>query len=278
MVLYACAILLLTGMPPALSETLSADVDNVDPTVLTASLPESSYAPTAGGTTSITATISVEDLNGCDDIVRVEAQVNDPSNATKIAATDLAGTGSCSAGVASYSYDFDMDYHWDAVLGTDTYKVYVEAEDAAGATSNNVLDLGSLLTFNYEELTALNLNTSTLDFGNSIAPGATSEVVHLGVENHGNVQIDTDLSGTNLSHATESAWIDVSQVSYNDANDAGQASALSTSATTVGAFDLAAGSGSSDTLYWWLEAPSGSEQWIPSGTYSGTVTVSAVKG
>lgn len=258
----------------------TATIDNTAPVVSSQSLPSTSLSPTAGGTTTTTATFEIEDLNGCDDIVRVDAQVNDSSGAKKLGAVNITPHDSCSSGIATYTYTFDMPYHFDPatdLAADDDYRVYVEVEDKAGAVSNNDLDL-SLLDFTYAELAALNLNTSTLDFGKSLDPGKTSGVAQLGVENYGNVQIDTDLSGGNLSHANEKAWIDVGQVKYNLTNDDTKASSLAGSATTVSGFDLAKGSGSSDTLYWWLDVPSGSNQWVPSGDYKGSVTVSAVKG
>jgi hypothetical protein len=55
-------------------------------------------------------------------------------------------------------------------------------------------------------------------------------------------------------------------------------SALTGSAATLSSFDLAAGASSSANLYWQLTVPDGSSQWIPSGTYTGTLTVGAVSG
>lgn len=278
------ALLLLAALPGVWGETTSVDVTNTAPTILTVELPSGttglSLSPTAGGTTDSTVTIEVEDLNGCTDLKDVRPQVNATDGSTHIGPANLfENWDSCSAGVATYTWTFSMQYYDDPALdvNADHYKVYVVAEDDANATTSNVIDLGSLLKFNYQELAALNLDKSTLDFGNNVDPGTTSSTVTLGVENYGNVQIDTDLSGTNLSHSTEKAWIDVGQVEHNLTNDNTQATSLTGTASTAD-LNLAYGSGSSDSLYWWLTVPSGSNQWIPSGTYTGTVTVSAVKG
>lgn len=283
LVVIVSVALVVAGVPAAWGETTSTDVTNTPPTILAVELPSGttdlSLTPTAGGTTTTTVTIEVEDLNGCDNLKDVRPQVNATDGSTHVGPANLLmNWDSCSAGVATYTWDFDMQYYDDPALSTDHYKVYVVAEDDDGATTNNVVDLTGLLKFNYQELTALNLNRTTLDFGSNVNPGTTAGSVQLGVDNHGNVQIDTDLSGTQLDHSTESASIPVSNVNYNLTDDDSSASSLSGTSTTVSSFDLAKGSGSSKTLYWWLDVPDGSTQWIPSGTYEGTVTVSAVKG
>lgn len=279
-VALALALLLAPLLPLATAETTTASIANTAPTVTSQSLPDTSLTPTAGSTTSATATIQIEDLNGCSDLVRVDAQINDSAGTKVLGSTNITPYDSCSAGIATYTYTFDMQYYFDPATDLsidDDYRVYVEAEDKAGAVSNNALDLG-LLDFTFAELAAVNLDKSTMDFGTSLSPGTTSSSVQLTVENYGNVQIDTDVSGSQLSHATESANIAVSSVEYNLTNDNNGATTLSATATSISGFDLAKGSGSSQALYWWLAVPSGSNQWVPSGDYTGTVTVSAVKG
>ncbi len=266
-------------LPGGLAEDTSVTVANVAPVVNSVSLADDTLTPTAGSTTSATATITVEDVNGCNDLVDVRPDVNTPDNATTLVdgGSLLQTWDSCTLGVATYTWTFQMQYYHDPATSSG-YNIYVVAEDASGVKTNNALDVGSLLTFTYAELAALNLNQTTVDFGSGIEPDATTSPFTLGVENYGNVQIDVSLSGASLDHATEDASIAASNVKYHTAKTLADASDLSGTSTTVTAFDLAKGSGSSSPLYWWLAVPSGADQWIPSGDYSGTVTVSAVKG
>lgn len=260
--------------PGAIAATVEVTVVNAAPAVLSVSLPDS-VVPTAGSTKSVSTTIVVEDLNGCSDLSSVDVTVQEPGGSVHIAAA-AATFDSCSAGTsATYSYTFDMQYYDAPALSTSHYKVKVVATDSQGATGDNI---GDLALFNYDELAALTLNQSTLDFGASLDPDTTSGTVDLGVENYGNVQIDIQLNGSDLDHATESASIAVGNVAYSHASDMSDPGTLTTSAVTNSTFDLGFGSGTTKSLYWQLTVPSGSDQWIPSGTYSGTVTVSAVKG
>lgn len=281
---HARWILLLTASfvlaASATHTTMAADttvtVANSAPTVTSVSLPGSAISPTSGSTTTVASTIVVEDLNGCSDLFGVTLQVLKPDGSTSHFAASAATYSSCSAGVAAtYTHSFTMAFHDDPALSTSTYKVKVVATDSQGATGDNA---ASLAVFNFNELAALNLNLSTFDLGSSLSPGSTSSTLQLGVQNHGNVQIDLQLSGTALSHATEAATIPVSNLSYSTSSTMSGSSPLSTSAASLSTFDLAKGASSSQSLYWQLTVPSGSTQWVPSGTYTGTVTLSAMKG
>lgn len=278
--LLAGAAAALGAVTTGIAGDTTATVDNTAPVIKSVSLPDTSLTPTAGGVTTKTATIDVEDLNGCDDLQRVDVWLNGTTGSSLVGPTNVTPYDTCSAGVATYTYDVNMQYYYEpgTSLTGDDYKLYIEAEDAQGATTNNKDDIGSLLDFTYAELAALSLNKSTLDFGTSIDPGATSSVLTLKVTNHGNVLIDTDVNGTNLSHATESATIGVGNIEYNLTNDRSTANSLTSTPATVTGFDLDHGSSASDAIYWWLTVPSGSNQWVPSGDYTGDVTVAAVKG
>lgn len=269
------ALVLLAFLPgSSIAGTTDVSISNTAPVVLSVSLP-SSVSPTAGSTTSVSTSIVIEDLNGCSDVQYVNLTVLKPDGTTHISSSE-ATYSSCSDGTnATYTKTFSMNYHDAAALLTNYYKVKILATDAAGATGDNTLDLA---LFNYAELVALNLNLSTVSLGTSIVPNTTTTTKELGVSNYGNVQIDVQLSGTDLAHATESASIAVGNLKYSTASDMSGSAALSGSATTLSAFDLAKGSGSSKTLYWQLSVPSGDNQWIPSGSYSGTLTVGAVAG
>lgn len=260
--------------PAVLAAESTTDVANLAPVILDVSLPTASFSPTSGSTTPITTTVSVSDDNGCADISWVNVTVLDPSDATHIAWSE-ATMGSCTLTSGTWTHTFDMQYHDDPALSTDHYKVKVRATDSEGASDETLL--GNLTGFNYEELAALNLQSSTLDFG-VLDPDTTSSAKSVSVENFGNVQIDAQLNGTNLTHGTESASIHVNGLDYSLDSDMSNSNSLTLDAVTNSTFDLAPGSGSTKSLYWQLTVPSGADQWIPSGTYTGDLTVTAVKG
>lgn len=267
---------LLVALPATvLAATSSVIVVNAAPVVTSAALPSTTVLPTSGGTTTVTATIVVTDLNGCNDLSSVVAEVLKPSGAAHVASASATYV-SCAAGTAAtYTYAFPMRFY-DGPAALDAgYKLRVTATDRQAASGTNA---ASLLAFAYAELAALQLDLGTIDFGASVSPGARSTVLPLGVQNVGNVPVDTQLAGTPLAHASEDASIAVSSVSYSTASDMANAAELGASASTLASFDLATGASSSRSLYWQLAVPSGETQWVPSGVYAGTVTVSAVKG
>lgn len=266
------ATLLLFATLPASAVDTELELTNVAPVVADVTLP-SSIDPTAGSTTAVSSTILVEDLNGCSDIDNVKVTVLKPDDTVHIAEAP-ATYASCAAGTtATYTYGFDMNHHDAPALDTSRYKVKVVATDSQAATGSNLLDLA---LFNYQELVALNVTGGALDFGGPLNPGDESSIVGLPVENHGNVQIDTELSGSDLAHATEEASIPVSAAAYSEATDMTGSSNLSATPTAL-ALGIAPGASASDSVHWRLTVPTAEDQWVPSGQYTGSLTVSAVK-
>lgn len=274
LVVAAAFVVGVAATPAVLAADSTTDVANLAPVILDVTLPSDVFSPTSGSTTSITTTISVSDENGCADLEWVNVTVLDPSDATHIGWAQ-ATKDSCTLTSGTWTHTFDMQYHDDPALSTDHYKVKVRATDSEGASDETLV--GNLTLFNYEELAALNLQSSTLDFG-VLDPNTTSATKSLSVENFGNVQIDAQLNGTNLTHGTESASIHVNELAYSLNSDMSNSDSLTLDPVTNTTFDLAHGSGSTKSLYWQLTVPSGADQWIPSGTYTGDLTITAVKG
>jgi hypothetical protein len=120
---------------------------------------------------------------------------------------------------------------------------------------------------------------STFSFSASVNPGAATAVGQgIAVTNKGNAQMDTQVSGTALTLGSPSASIAVGNVAYSLSSDMTSPTALTGSAVAISAFDLASGASSAKTLYLQLTAPSAASQYLPAGTYSGTLTVTAVSG
>lgn len=263
----------LIAIPSHAQLDTELDISNVAPVVEDVTLPSSTISPSAGSTTSVTSTILVTDTNGCSDIDTVQVTVWKPDETVHIAESAATYEG-CTLGVtATYTYQFDMNFHDAPALETDQYKIKVVATDQQGATGDNLLDLA---LFNFEELVALNVSSGALDYGGPLNPGDESSIVALPVQNHGNVQIDTELSGTDMTHATEDASIAVAASAYSPNDDMTASSPLATTPATFG-LGLAAGADASSPVYWRMTVPSGEDQWVPSGHYTGSLTVSAVK-
>lgn len=250
----------------------SAVVGNLVPVIQDVSVP-STVNPTAGGTTTVPVTITVSDSNGFQDIASVTVAVYKPDGSTvHIAASSATSNGDGSGVAETYSHSFAMQYHDDAAVDNDTYKVRATATDAKGAVS-----AVSESVFTYTELVAMSVDAASLDFG-SMDPGTRSDVTSLAVSNKGNTMIDLDTSGTDLSDGNGHA-MDVGRIKYDlIGSNMGNESALTSAAHTNTGFDLGYGPAMSKSTWWQLDVPSGEEQYLPAGSYSGTVTLSAVQG
>lgn len=274
LILLAFVAVAAAGLPASAGD-LGVDVANSPPVVTSVTLP-STVTPTAGATTSVSTTVVVTDLNGHNDVTSVAVEILKPDSSTTHVASASATRTSASATSATYTRTFTMAYHDAPATGSSTYKVKVTVTDAAGATGTNVADLA---VFNYAELAALSLGSETMEFGTDVAPGATSSAVASSVANRGNVRVDVQVSGTALAHDTVAdASIPVSSVAYSTSSDMSGSAALSGSATTLTDFDLATGSSSAKDLHWTISVPSGDSQYVPSGDYTGTLTLGAVAG
>jgi hypothetical protein len=135
----------------------------------------------------------------------------------------------------------------------------------------------SLATFNFAQLAALN-SPSSLSLGSSLSPGDTSSIGSLTISNYGNIQIDTQVSGTAPTATSPAATLPVGSVTYSLNSNMGSSTALAGSSATMSSFDLGAGVGNSKNLYWQMVVPTGASQYVPAGTYTSTVTVTAVAG
>ncbi|MHB1261913.1 MAG: hypothetical protein ACYC2H_09390 [Thermoplasmatota archaeon] len=271
---YALAALLVAAVavvPPAGAVDLGAGIVNVAPAILSISLSglsSGTLTPSAGGTASITATIVATDTNGFADITGITVGIIKPDGSTEHVAQSAAAFDSGSLLSATYTKTLSMNFYDAAALTTSTYKVKAIVTDAALLTGVNVL---TLATFNYAQLVAVNAPAS-LDLGSSMTPGVAGSITSLSLQNYGNVQMDSQVSGTALTLGSDS--IPVSAMAYSLSSDLSGSAALSGSATTLSAFDLASGASSSKDVYFQLTPPTG----LPAGTYTGALTVTAVSG
>ena len=260
-----------------LASPSSVGLGNIAPTITTVTLSSSSLTPTAGTTTSFTVTVVAADLNGFADIGSgvpgaVTVGILKPDGSTVHVVQSAATFSSGSGFSVTYTKTLTMNYYDAAALLTSTYKVKVVVTDSQGATADNLL---ALATFNYAQLAALNAPASVND-GSSISPGTSGSIATMAISNYGNIQIDVQISGT--APANGANTIPVGSVKYSLNSDMSSSTALTGSTATLSSFDLAGGAGASKNLYWQLTIPSGSTQYVPAGTYTSTLTVTAVAG
>lgn len=245
-----------------------AVVGNIVPEVTSISLPVS-VQPLAGGVKTVEMTVTAADGNSFQDLVSVDVTVYKPDGTTvHIASAGAVSNGDGNGVTESYDHSFGMQFHDDPGV----YTVTAVATDSQGATSTPFSE-----NFTYEELVALALSATAVDFG-TLDPGTRSASSTVGVTNKGNVRIDIDTSGTDLSDGNGHA-IGVERVKYDltDGTFTAENNLTATPYTNSG-FDLAKGASSSKDSHWQLDTPSGDEQYIPAGTYQGMVTISALKG
>lgn len=276
-VIAIAALMLALGLAPAATAQLpiGGGIGNVVP-VITSVTVSGSYDPTAGTTTSVPVSTVVTDTNGCSDLTTGSASVTGAvytsGDVLAVAPAALAFS-SCSLGVAAtFTGNLLMPFH--AAAGT--YKVRIAATDqAAGSISAS---LAGAPTITYTTLVAMNTPAS-FSFSADVDPGETTAIGQgIAITNKGNAQIDAQVSGTALTLSSPSASIAVGNIAYSLSSDMSSSSALTGSAVAITAFDLASGASSAKTLYLQLTAPTAASQYLPAGTYSGTLTVTAVSG
>jgi hypothetical protein len=269
--LFLLALTTALLVPAASGTDSSATVANETPVVDGVSL-SSTISPTSGSTTAASVTVTVSDGNGYQDITTVSVTVYKPDGETIHVATASATSNGDGSGTSqTYAYSFAMQFHDDPATGASTYKVRATATDAEGATS-----APTTATFNYAELAALQLGSSSIAFG-TVAPGQRSDVQTLTITNHGNVVIDLTTSGSVFTTGAGQT-IAASAMKYDLANaDMTTEQSLTTEAFTNTGFALAKGPSSSKDTHWQFAVPSGASQYVRAGDYTGTVAIGAVK-
>lgn len=213
--------------------------------------------PKKNKTVEISAVISHS--NGNSYLNSVAMAVN--GSTIEMAPTILNSTSSL------YKAGFNMSY--SAAAGN--YTINVTATDNSGFSAN------SSSNFEYTSLIAMEIDANSLQF--AAMPGQSVEVIgdydeataaNTTIRNIGNIMLDIQLSGTNLS--TGSSVIDVSNIQYTFNGDYGNslAGALSHSKQTK---QVSIGAASRQPLSFRLNVPTATAP----GNYTGTITLMAVK-
>ena len=272
-------------------------INNVSPTVISISLNNGlDISLDEGNTTNVPVLATVRDYNSCQDILTVETSLYRSGIGYALCDTNLedddnhcyAQVGCSAVGVScsgptdelvDYSCTVSMQYHADSSIADTQYPlenwlntVSVTDDDL----QNHALEVSGgveVLTTNALDVTGT-INYGSLNIGDKNDPLDKITVVTA----TGNVGLDQELSGTDMSDG----GIGVIAVSFQKHSlNSGTAYASGTSLTAVlteyelnVAKTTSALAPETKNTWWGLEIPSG----IPPGVYTGTNTVTAVKG
>lgn len=260
---------LIAAALPTQGQAVTTSLPNFTPTITSVSLSSSALDPTPGATTPLTVTINVADDNGYLDVTSVTVSLLEPG--TTVFSAAAAATRTSGSGLtATYTKSYSMQFYDPA----DTYTVKVVIHDLLNLAQ--VTD--QTQSFTYSSMLALSAPAS-LGLGTNLNPGDVGSATSLSITNTANTAIDVSVSGTALSHATESATIAASSIKYSLAAGMTSPVTLSGTPTPLTTFSLAKGASSSKSLYFQLTVPSVAASpagYLPAGTYTGTMTLTAV--
>ena len=232
-------------------------------------------------TTTVSATATVTDTNGYNDIASVIGKIyrsgvgSDCSEDDNNCYADSAcATSSCSSNSCVATCEYEVWFHADATdasssYSSQTWDVWMKVIDASNASSSATssgVDIKTLLS--------LDLSTTTINYGSlksGSTTGNTNQTTTVIVT--GNSSISVSLYGTNLEKGVNN--IDVGYQEYGgNPFTYGAGINLSGSSTACGwgiGKPTNHPSNSTSSIYWGAEVPANT----PKGVYNGTTTFEA---
>ncbi|MEM4267366.1 MAG: hypothetical protein QXK37_00890 [Candidatus Woesearchaeota archaeon] len=293
LLLICCIAVLLGNISFAATATTSASVANSLPVASSVILNNGSdIVLTANSTTTVQVNATITDNNGCEDITQVTATLYITSvgsgasdnNQTHYSATCVSN-GDCSGGgdiSETFHCNFSMTWYANptdsgSANEGDNWTAEVVPYDGEGeGTSDTAIQ--ELLT-----LTAMSLETTSISFGEISLGGDTADNnENTLIANHGNEQIDVELSGYGSSQGDgycmvcTSGAVGVSYLEYSlNLFTYGFGTQLASSPTELD-LDVAQGSDTTPrptkSIYYGLGFPVSGI----SGTCTGTLVITAV--
>jgi len=266
---------------------------NSPPTVTSVSLNGgSSITLVENNTVSVSATATVSDADGYADIQTVRGKIyrsgvsggenctNDDNNCyedTNCSLSDCSGnscTATCSVNIQFFAEPTDNGTYaqsqgWDS----EEWVAWIEATDSQNQTGN--ADNSASEDVDVNTLLALDFDVASIDYG-TVNPNAVSIEQAVEIQTTGNVPIDVNLLGTDMTWNSET--ISVSQQKYSLTSGFDwetEGTALSGSPAFL---ELASGkptqspTNATDDIYWKLKVPI---EKPAGGPYSGTNTFEA---
>ncbi|HRN86767.1 MAG TPA: hypothetical protein PK863_05580 [Candidatus Dojkabacteria bacterium] len=278
-------------------ETGTYTINNVAPTVVSLFLNNSLNISLAEGiTTSVPVNANISDLNSCQDVTTVETNIyrsgigypacdtdaEDNDNYCYAQVTCTLTGGTCTGSTdefADYDCNVDMQYHADSTFTDSLFPLEnwlgtVKVIDDNSQSHDLEVPAGvEVLTTNALDVTSV-INYGSLNIGDKNDPLDKITVVTA----TGNVGLDQELAGTDMTDGGSG----VIGVNYQKHSlNSGTAYSSGTTLTTVlTEYELnvpkttSAVAPETKNTWWGLEIPLG----IPPGVYTGTNTVTAVKG
>lgn len=237
---------------------------------------------TENTTTNVICTATITDDNGGSDITSATATVyrtgqgsscnaDDNNCYQNVSCTLSAPDGNnryatCTVAIWFHAEPTDTGSPWES----DNWTCYVLAQDtqnATGSATSSAVELNTLRALDFSSL---------IDYG-TYGPGQgdASTTHETTATTTGNSAIDVELSGTDMTSDGNS--ISVGQQHYATSTVAYSSGTALTTTPTAFEVDLPKPtthpSNSTDIIYWGIQIPSGQ----PTGTYTGTVTVTAIQ-
>ncbi len=268
--------------PVAISGSTTLQVGNQSPTVDSISILPSPIDLNADSTTTVTITATISDLNGCEDVFvngSISGVFYDAGAETDSCTADdndcypnltftevddtCTGPGDTSAEAQA---TVDVWFHANA---SNQWTAKVTATDSQSQSAFNTQ------TVTINELAAFKLDVSSINYG-TVNPNQVSVEKQVLITTTGNVAVDVQLSGTDLTWSTYS--IPVSQQKYSSTSGFNWDSEGTALTNTPTCHELSTTkptthpSDQSEYIYWKLKVPLDK----PSQTYSGNISFDVV--
>lgn len=253
----------------------SAEVSNEPPTNLVIEIandadessPGVQIAPDASGTTRILLVGRAEDGNGWKDLKKATFEVFTPDGDP---VTGADGSAEAEGKGRKRSFSFTIDLSSQSPPGDYTVRMTaLDNQDAARIVET---------TFHFDEHLALSLDEGQLSFGGGLGPGQSthSSPATIKVNNLGNVPLDILVSASALRQVGGDATIGADRLRYASTSTMEPETALSTEGVWDTSFDVLPGA--SRPAYLDVHMPTGDEQFVPPGRYTGTITFGGAAG
>lgn len=247
-------------------------------------------------TTPVVVTATISDNNSCEDISTATASLyrsgigfgacdniaenNDNNCYANLSCTVVSSGNTCTGPTdisADYSCTFDLQYFADptdtgTLYSANLWQTYFRTTDnnsLGSSTSGGNVEVLSLIAFDV---------TSSISYG-GLTPGQSNDPLNqiITYTGTGNVGLDFELSGTNMTSGGDSITVDKQKYALASSTAYASGTALSTVATEVEVNlqkTTSIVSPATKDVWFGIEIPLAT----PIGTYTGTITTTGIKG